>query len=621
MTRESRPRAKAGATTAGKSETKGVKPRRARRRAPKNHEILARQPISLAGLTPRERSEVVVSTVLDEAGNAIVLSRVGDMVWEMWPFVIVVNATACQTRLDWTKIPEAYREACQNVLYAYWKVGQGGRTPTVGTLRQMLTNLRAFCDYAASLGLTSLADVQPLHVANYVHAQKAKGYATGTLVLRMLALELLYSFRGEHGGTLQIHPWPESSAAEVGGRAGQEGKAWCKVGLTPLIPVNVAQILFKHAKSILSRADGLLDARDRGERLAFGDLEILAIRNACFYLLGVLTGMRSGELSSIECGAGRTEVKNGVAFHWLSATEFKTGKGHVEYLTPAMGHDILRILERWSEPYRRRLAQEIAACMAKSGHTNEELEWLHLARRNSKLLFFGKGNVAMSMSMANCALKKFARSAGTDWPLAAHQMRRLYAYTFVRHRLGDMLFLKEQFKHASLNMTQLYAANPLQDAALYDDILNELSLYKARAMAIWLEKDEPLAGGAAPKIKGMRANDFAGRKELLTEASLRVHIRSTGHAWCLAQEEGCGGSGIYEKSNCCDCRNGVIDSRFVPVWQEAYRHLQGLRKDAAQLGPGAVRRVERDLKQAAKVLKDLGLVIDDEDRDVSGANL
>lgn len=116
-------------------------------------------------------------------------------------------------------------------------------------------------------------------------------------------------------------------------------------------------------------------------------------------------------------------------------------------------------------------------------------------------------------------------------------MRRLYAYTFVRHRLGDMLFLKEQFKHSSIDMTQLYGANPLQDAGLYDDILTELMTSKAGVVAQWMEKDEPLAGGAGLKIKAMRAHDFEGRKELLTETSRRINIRSTGHSWCLAQDE------------------------------------------------------------------------------------
>lgn len=194
-------------------------------------------------------------------------------------------------------------------------------------------------------------------------------------------------------------------------------------------------------------------------------------------------------------------------------------------------------------------------------------------------------------------------------------MRRLYAYTFVRHRLGDMLFLKEQFKHSSIDMTQLYGSDPLQDVALYDDILSELIAYKAGVVAQWLEKDEPLAGGAAPRLMEMRANDFDNRKELLIETSRRVNMRSTGHSWCLAQDEGCGGSGIYAKGTCGDCRNGVIDRRFIPIWQEAYRHHKELRMDAQELGPGVVMRVERDLNQAAKILKDLGVEVDAEEGD------
>ena len=212
-------------------------------------------------------------------------------------------------------------------------------------------------------------------------------------------------------------------------------------------------------------------------------------------------------------------------------------------------------------------------------------------------------------------LTQFAIDAGTSWKLAAHQMRRLYAYTFVRHRLGDLLFLKEQFKHSTIDMSQLYAANPLQDAGLYDDILTELMTYKAEVVAQWMEKDEPLAGGAAEKIKGLRAHDFESRKEMLNDTSHRVNMRSTGHSWCLAQDEGCGGSGIYAKGTCGECKNGIIDGRFIPIWQEAHRHHKELRKEAADMGPGVVKRVERDLAQAAKILRDLGLNVDEKDDD------
>lgn len=584
----------------------------------KAYELLAKQPDSLAGLSPTARANVVVSAVLDDDGNTQVISRVGDMVWDLWPYVTTPNTRANEKRLLWSIIPEAYREACQNVIYRYWKLGRPGwASPGVRQLRHYLNVLSHFCRYVDSLGLRSLADVQPLHIANYVHAQKSAGLAPVTLANKFLALELLYIFRDQHDEALKMHPWPESSACEMAGKVGVAEKGHRNAALTPLIPAEVARVLFRYAEGILDQADGLLDERDRGERSAFKAPEIIAIRDACFYLIGVLTGMRSSELSSLEIGAGRTEVRNGITFHWMASVEHKTKKGRVEYLMPAMGHRILAVMERWSTPFRERLAGQIAAMAQQAGkRTPQELQWLATARSNANRLFLGNGQsgiVPVSGSSWHRVLFKFARDAGTEWKLAPHQMRRLYAYTFVRHRLGDMLFLKEQFKHSSIDMSQLYAASPLQDAALYDEILSELTAYKAGVVAQWLEKDEPLAGGAGHKIMELRAHDFENRTELLTETSRRVNIRSTGHSWCLAQDEGCGGSGIYAKGSCGGCHNGLIDRRFIPIWLEAYRHHKELRKDAEELGPGVVKRVEDDLAQAARILKDLGVELEDDD--------
>lgn len=591
-----------------------------RKQIGKAYQALADQPVSLAGLYAEERGNVVVSAVLDDDGNTVVLSRVKDLVWEMWPFVTTPNTRNSMKRLDWSRIPVTYREACQNVLYRYWKVGRTGwGAPRVRMLQKTLLYLRTVCCFADSLNLKSMADMGAIHIANFVAAQKKVRRGPSTLKAQFSAVELLYLFRSQHDGALQVHPWPDSSALEMAGLGGQDSKDTRKVGLTPLIPVDVAQRLFRYAEGILEGAHVLLDERNRGERSAFQDAEITGIRNACFYLLGVLTGMRSSELSSIEVSAGRTEVKNGITFHWVASVEHKTKKGHVEYLMPAMGHDILRILERWSKPHQERLAEQLAALERREGkRTAKELQWLASARSNTRKLFLGNGNSGITpVSDTGWAriLTQFAVDAGTNWRLAPHQMRRLYAYTFVRHRLGDLLFLKEQFKHSTIDMSQLYASNPLQDVALYDDILTELMTYKAEVVAKWLEKDEPLAGGAAQRIMALRAHDFDGRKELLTETSLRLNIRSTGHSWCLAQDEGCGSSGIYAKGNCGGCGTGLIDGRFIPIWREAYRHHKELKKEAAEMGPGMVKRVERDLAQAAKILNDLGLNLDDGDDD------
>lgn len=599
--------------------------RPARKRIEKAYGVLADQPASLAGLSPQERAQVVVSAVIDDAGNATVISRAGDLVWDLWPFVTTPNTIASDKRLDWSRIPEAYREAVQNVLYAYWKQGRAGwALPGMSQIRLMLHGLAVFCRYAAVSNLSSLADLHPIHIANFVHDQKAAGKKPQSLTHIFLAVELLYIFRAEHQDTLGFHPWPESSASDMAGQSGQQRADARKVGLTPLIPVDASSTLFRHAESILSQADQLLDARDKGDRWTFKDREILAIRDACFYLIGVLTGMRSSEISSIEVGAGRTEERNGFIFHWVTSTEHKTKKGVVDYLMPSMGHRILQVMERWSAPYRQRLAEQISAMEQTSSKLSpKDLQWLATARSNTKRLFLGNGPGGITPVSGHAwgvALKEFARDAGTNWSLAPHQMRRLYAYTFVRHKLGDLLFLKEQFKHSSIDMSQLYGSNPRQDRALYDDILSELLRYKGEVIATWLEKDEPLAGGAGRKIMEMRAHEFPDRKALVTEASRRVVMRSNGHAWCLAQDDGCGGSGIYAKGSCGSCRNGLVDRRFVPIWQEAYRHHTELLKDAQQWGPGAIKRVRADLEQAASILRDLGMNPEGEDREQNGTN-
>ncbi len=180
--------------------------------------------------------------------------------------------------------------------------------------------------------------------------------------------------------------------------------------------------------------------------------------------------------------------------------------------------------------------------------------------------------------------------------------------TFVEHRLGNVLLLKEQFKHSTLDMTQLYAANPMQNEALIDECLSELFEYKVEVIHNWLDDSEKMTGGAGKKISRMRANSFPDRASLLRETANKVSIRSTGHSWCLSQfAQGCGGQGLYERTRCAPCGSSVIDSTFQPIWREIYAHQQELRRDAHDLGPGTQQRVERDLSRARQVLTDLGV--------------
>lgn len=532
----------------------------------------------------------------------------------MWPFFDQPNLDPGMKRLVWSRIPASFVEACKAAMYRYWVIGlPGKKRPKARTLESLLGHMALFTRHLDRLGVRKLANVQPVHISNYVHESKALGLTPGSLVHRFAALDLLHHFADQHAESLFTAPWPDSSPYDVAGCVGRV-RDDSRKGSTPLIPEHVTQMLFKYAERQLKAAPGLLKELKQGLRDPFRDSEILLLRDACFYLIGVLTGMRCSEIAGIDAGAWRVETKDGFTFYWVASVEHKTGKGHVEYLMPAMGIEILTVLEGLSEQLRALLSTQLEATEKAYGQrpNSSLLQEIAACRAGLNRLFLGrtrKGVRTITGHGWGIQMKQFAKAAGVDWALAPHQLRRLYGYTFVRHKLGNILFLKEQFKHSSLSMTQLYAANPRQEAALYDEILEEIHRQKADVVLKWLDDDSPLSGGAGRKIMEMRAHDFPDRKALILETADKLSIRSTGHSWCLAQDDGCGGAGLYERTQCGGCGNGVIDVSFQPVWMEIYRHQTELLDELDDLGPGAGARVRRDLDRAKKVLNDLGVDI------------
>jgi hypothetical protein len=95
------------------------------------------------------------------------------------------------------------------------------------------------------------------------------------------------------------------------------------------------------------------------------------------------------------------------------------------------------------------------------------------------------------------------------------------------------------------------------------------------------------------------------RQAMIEEMSGKLNLYSTGHSWCLAQDEGCGGTGLYERARCIDCGNGVIDGTFKPVWQEIHDRQVELLGELEELGPGAAGRVRTELDGSSSVLEDL----------------
>ncbi|MEH6437346.1 hypothetical protein [Massilia sp. DD77] len=354
------------------------------------------------------------------------------------------------------------------------------------------------------------------------------------------------------------------------------------------------------------------------------------------YLVQITSGMRNSEAVAIKSNAWRIEVRNGVTYHWVTTTESKTGKGVVDFLVPPETIEALRVLQQYAEPLQARLAKEISwleqqlwkaeddplAITRGSLARVELLQRLTVARASIDNLFLGHSQYSadgsgkrsrvevMTNMSSRAALIQLARDAGVNWKLNNHQCRKTFAWTVANSSLGRtaLIFVKWQLKHASISMSQLYAANPRQDASLYEEFYEEMVSAQAEVLESWFDPEQALSGGGGRKIMQTRAIAIKDRKSLLRHTAEHITIRSTGHSWCLAEQSGCVGEGIYEAIRCASCSAGVIDESHAATWQNI--HLSNLQlATITDCGPVVQRRADREIATSVAVLDELGVPV------------
>ena len=220
--------------------------------------------------------------------------------------------------------------------------------------------------------------------------------------------------------------------------AGQFGRN--ETGKTPIIPPDVQAKVFNYCEEILTAAPEILNQRDAGQ-LGFRNPALIRIRHAALYVLSITSGMRNEEAIGVEAGSWRSEVRDGIEFHWVATTEHKTGKGKVEFLIPGLTVKILELMRRYAKPLQEKLAREIAEleCNPKLQDVPESMLRLAKAKRDIKKLFLcasmsrknestGYHIDALSNGGSKISFRRLAKAAGTDWQLAPHQCRRTYAW-------------------------------------------------------------------------------------------------------------------------------------------------------------------------------------------------
>jgi len=598
-------------------------------------ELLAMQPVTLMGMQKIERATVVVSAVADSLGNEHVLSRFGNEVWNLSSEILAVNRSSKTKRIVWPNdIPQDLIEDAKIAVYCAMRQGRNDINWSASSAAAHGPRIEMLLRHLARQGISNFSQIRPLHVSTYIVESK-KRIDESTIYTYLQILDIAWSFRQELLFPLLEHPFSGKSLYRAVGLKNTQ-KETSRVAKTPVIPRSVQIALWTYCESIIDSAAPIFIDRDN-KKIDVTSSGLAAIRDVALYQLQICTGMRNSESTGVTNRCWRTEnkminPKKEISFHWISTREIKTTGGEMlDYLAPAELFRSLDLLQRYAEPLQRRLADEArwleniidTESNAQGAQSNgksvlQNIERLSRIREigqhmmlitrwdSSDHLNSGSYVDVMTSNECNVGLRRVARSAGVSWKIANHQCRRTYAWNVANSRLGRMglVFIKWQFKHLNLGWTQLYAANPRQDQALYQEFVEATFESKTEVIQAWHNADSRLSGGAGKKLlqtRGMPVRDMA---QLLAATADTIILRSTGHAWCLSGTQGCHGQGIYDPTMCGGCSQAIIDESQGSRWQMI--HLDNLRLAAVtDCGPAIAEKVGKAVAMSTQVLSDL----------------
>lgn len=468
-------------------------------------------------------------------GSHQVISEYGNDEWRLEDARFPSNIRDNNKKIRFKTIPSQFVDAVKFALKHY----DIEQNPSGNTLTRLFENLKPFLAHLNNVKAQNIADITPLHCANYVHHSKyyiskqtKKPLSKGALTQRFLAVETLYhNLKGTQWAF--GHPWLESSAAHLAGATSQ-GK---KIAKTQVIPDDELKVLINHCNKILEQANDLIQIKEDieiarmelsekseptiGKIIANSILKPKGISglkdfNALYddipiamaIIILTFSGIRIHELCAIQTDAYRIEDNEEDVYYWLKSHSSKTHEGYTEWLVPEVVIQAIEVQKAYVKPLQEQLWQDQAELLAKDPHSPRGLKIErfkhHLFLTKSAL----KGNQVNSLTLSAFAmrLKAFGDALGVKG-LAAHRFRRTFAVYVAQSAYGDLRYLKQHFKHWGMDMTLLYSANQAQDQELYDEIAVQIKNFKIARVEEFLDEDTIITGGLANKLISYRSNN------------------------------------------------------------------------------------------------------------------
>lgn len=583
------------------------------------------------------------------------ISLYGDTSWNLTPLIAHANVNRRRKVIDWQSFPERWRETAKEVIHAFWLVPHNRyRRLDVAGLDTATALIRSFMKWLDVQGVRRLSEISPVHCSEYARYLKNKNDPR-SVANTLSMIKRIYDYGKQLTYPMTAHPFRGRSGYVTAG-----ADIDCRRGeaRTELIPLEHAAQWMTKAVKIPDDAPRLMNLRDEmkdclhrraqmrkaGTQRVHGipspaqlinqagfddivDFEkcLHDIRTAAYVVLAMGTGCRNGELSEAEVGCVFSTVHNGDTYFWMKSTTRKIGDGPRLWLAPSIAKQAIDVLERWSAPLRETLRQRIAGWMREYEDASEAgdkgrkalLAEIRNAEVNVNRLFLGldcrRNNRIEPLSIQGhgANLRNFAQRQGLEFEVSTHQFRRTYAVILVHMEKGiDPVQLRSHYKHETMHMTQLYFSLTGADKELHQMVIDERLYFDVGLVANWLDQGTVLAGGLGQRIRAYSADHsfevMTDRRKLASQVCESVTVRATGHSWCMAEGNDCGGRGLFEATHCADCGNSVIDKTHAPIWRGIYFQQREL-LELDDIGPGGRARARRDLERTRAVLARLGI--------------
>lgn len=349
---------------------------------------------------------------------------------------------------------------------------------------------------------------------------------------------------------------------------------------------------------------------------------IIKARTCCYIIIALTTGMRNSEIASLTRDSFYlSKGWDDEEYYWLKGFTYKLEDEpkKAKWMVPEIAEVALTHLLAINNINNTVITRSIPFLPLAVQNQQHELKshlfigidlptntftYLSNSRWNECLRLLAKDFDLRTKDIEN----DLSLEVGSLWPLSSHHFRRTFASLAARSSLGDLRYLREHYKHWSLDMTLHYAKTSVFDDSLFDEVLTERNELQGILVSDWIVNDIPLAGGRGEAIATFRqrgelkqAKDMSG---LVKQISNSVFVRGTGHSWCLASGNGCGGEGLYDALQCTDCDNAVIDRSHLPVWK-GLKEQHELLLDMPDSGVGTKERAREYIKKSDELINKL----------------